>query len=149
MSWNWCKSMSASTRCAIILRDDSVCCWCRCLIHERIDIQLDHLRPHKPRRGKPGPSTPDNLVVACTECNRMRGNLDRDDLERFRYYLADRDKTIVDGTMEAKRRIRLPLDRAAGRALAREWYPNRLEYFSRNQRFLMKLASQQTLTITP
>jgi hypothetical protein len=79
----------------------------------------------------------------------MRGNLDRYDRERFAYYLADRDKTIADGTMEAKRRIRLPLDREAGRALARIWYPNRPEYFSRNQRFQMKLTSQQTLTITP
>ncbi len=149
MGWGSFQSLSASTRCAIILRDAFVCCWCRNLIGERIDIQLDHLRPHKPNRGKPGPNTPDNLIVACAECNRIRGNLDRYDRKQFADYLADRDLTIADGTMEAKRRIRLPLDRAAGRALAREWYPNRLEYLTRSKRAAWKLAAQQTLAVTP
>jgi hypothetical protein len=149
MGWGSFQSMSASTRCAIILRDEFVCCWCRNLILERYDIQLDHLRPLRPSRGKPGSSTPDNLVVACVECNAMRGNMNRADRRRFKEHLADRDKAIADGTMEAKRRLRLPLDRAAGRALARQWYPNRLEYLSRNQRLQLRLASQQTLTIMP
>jgi hypothetical protein len=149
MGWGRFQSLSASTICAIILRDDFVCCWCRSKIIERIDIQLDHLRPHRPSRGKHGPNTPDNLIVACAECNRIRGNLDRYDRKQFAYYLADRDLTIADGTMEAKRRVRLPLDRAAGRMMARLWYPNRLEYLTRSKRLAMKLAAQQTLTVTP
>lgn len=76
--------------------------------------------------------------MACDDCNRIRGNGDPGCVARFRAWLADFDRAIADGMAEAKRRFRLPLPRAAGRALARVWYPNRLEYFSRAQRVRMK-----------
>lgn len=131
--WSSIHSMATATRCAIIERDGHVCCWClRLTPRER--IQLDHIRPRRPHRGRPGKSTPANIVLACADCNRMRGNGEPGAVARFRAWLADFDRTIADGMLEAKRRTAKPLDRVAGRALARQWYPNRLEYLSRAQR---------------
>lgn len=135
MPWSAIHSMSMSTRCAIIIRDNFTCCWCnRHLTKE--EIAIDHVIPRSPYagRGRAGTHKPDNLVVSCRDCNTARGNGGPDNVATFRAHLARYGRTIGMGMREAKRRVRLPLDRVAGRALARQWYPGRLEYLPPNKR---------------
>jgi hypothetical protein len=138
------QCMSTSTRCAIIERDERICCWCLVGPLSKEQINLDHIKPRNPPRqsAKKGETNAKNLVVACIDCNHARSNGDRGSAKFFSLRLALYFRTIADGNREAKRRVALPLPREEGRKLAREWYPGRLEYLSPKQRISVKKAQR-------
>lgn len=55
----------------IILRDMRTCRYCETYIPLDSDITIDHVIPYAQK----GPTTPDNLVVACFECNRKKKDM--------------------------------------------------------------------------
>lgn len=97
--------MSAATRCAILHRDGFACVYCS----KRLEVkgaQLDHIVPRKDG----GKATPTNLVACCSKCNndRQHGRID--------------PLRVLDAIGKAWR----PIDRDAGRELARQHYPSRM-----------------------
>lgn len=105
----WCERRGRSskwiwraTRLAIYHRDDFDCVYCRSVFPPATghgDLTLDHVVP----RSRGGSDKPDNLVTCCYECNDSR---------------QDRDLTAAE-RRRAERALAKPLDREAGRALAR------------------------------
>jgi hypothetical protein len=105
-SWNRTQALSSGTIGTIVVRDRSTCAYCARVL-TRSEIQLDHVLP----RVEGGRDRADNLVVACASCNQSRG-----------------DGPVPEhARAEVARRLALPLDREAGRALADKWYPGRRE----------------------
>lgn len=68
---HWCRP---STRLAVYLRDALSCIWCGKGIEDGIAFTLDHLQAVE----EGGSNDPSNLVTACMECNRRRGNINKD-----------------------------------------------------------------------
>lgn len=95
-SWLW-----KATRFAILHRDEWRCVYCRAEL-EVHNATLDHLRPSS----RYGTHSPLNLVAACGACNFGR-----------------RDKALDSKLYRAlKRQAAKPLDREAGRAIARFYF---------------------------
>lgn len=84
---------------AIKLRDNLICLWCQrtCdLIDRRYEPTLDHLVPIKYN----GPSTWENLVVACRDCNQCRRS------KSIEEFAASRQLSISDIRSEIRRRTK-------------------------------------------
>lgn len=95
-SWLW-----KATRFAILHRDGWRCSYCPTELDVRT-ATLDHLRPSS----RYGTHSPLNLVAACRTCNFSR-----------------RDKALTPKLYRVlKRQAARPLDRAAGRTLARFYF---------------------------
>jgi hypothetical protein len=101
-TWNRTSAFTTTTTGALILRDDWTCAYCaRRLAFD--DLELDHVVP----RLLGGSSKPENLVVSCSSCNLARGA----------------GPVPVHAQAEVARRLAIPLDRVAGRALGDQLYP--------------------------
>lgn len=59
----------------IILRDMRTCRYCETYIRRDDEITIDHVIPYALK----GPTTPDNLVVACFDCNRKKRDMSVDE----------------------------------------------------------------------
>ena len=111
-SWNSTSSMALSTRCGLYLRGGGLCAWCTAAL-EKSAFNVDHVVP----RAKGGGNAVGNLVPACSGCNWARedGRLEA------------RLEALGLDPAEARTRVDVqraqPIDRAAGNALALEWYP--------------------------
>lgn len=101
-TWNRTSALSTTTIGAIILRDDWQCAYCQRRI-DRDDLTLDHVVP----RSKGGSNRADNLVLAHGDCNIARGD----------------SPVTASVAEEIARRVALPIDMKAGRALGDELYP--------------------------
>lgn len=113
-TWSSLRAFQPATRCAIFLRGDRKCAWCRRKLTKAL-LQIDHVVP----RCDGGSDRPDNLVPACSGCNAARSGSDECLAER----LAEVGLTLAEARREVRRQQRAPLDRAAGRKLAARWYP--------------------------
>lgn len=120
--------------CAIHIRGGMRCAWCGVKYRGRDDASVDHLD------GDPSNNDSTNLVSSCIGCNSSRAHewpagepwspidaLRAHLFGSFWLYL-DGGKTDVDplepGIRRAQRQRVELLDMAAGRTLARKWYPN-------------------------
>lgn len=101
-TWNRTSALSPSTIGAIILRDAWTCAYCAARV-ERTAIEFDHVVP----RSGGGTNEASNLVLSCASCNNDRGS----------------SPVPAHALAEVARRLALPLDRKAGRALGDELYP--------------------------
>lgn len=95
-------ALSSTTVGAIFLRDAWSCAYCGARVR-REAIHLDHVIP----RSQGGKSVAGNLVVTCADCNLERGS----------------GPVPPHARREVKRRLALPLDRAAGKELGDRLYP--------------------------
>lgn len=60
-------NVKARIRNRVLDRDQGTCQYCRT---QKGDMHIDHIIPHS----KGGPTTETNLQIACSECNRMKGD---------------------------------------------------------------------------
>jgi 5-methylcytosine-specific restriction endonuclease McrA len=104
-SWRSTRAIAASTRCAILHRDNFACVYCDKLLPVK-GAQLDHLIARK----YGGTAIATNLVTSCGSCNIDRAH------DRMH------PRKVLDAIDKAWR----PIDRAIGRELAREHYPSRM-----------------------
>lgn len=72
--WNGSKWIRKERREAIYIRDGYECAYCAMDLRQaqREERTLDHLQP----RSRGGNNKNDNLVTACADCNKRRGNKD-------------------------------------------------------------------------
>lgn len=103
-SWRSTRAIAASTRCAILHRDGFACVYCGVPLPVK-GAQLDHLIARKDG----GKAIATNLVSCCGPCNIDRAH----------------NRTHPRKVLDAVDKARRPIDRAVGRALAREHYPTR------------------------
>jgi hypothetical protein len=113
--WRAARNMSPTTKCAVVLRDEHLCAWCSDLLVEREAHSIDHVIA----RSAGGKSVATNLVLSCIPCNGAK----REGRASFAAYLLKRGIKLEVALAEVKRRLALPVDRKAGRALADRWYP--------------------------
>lgn len=55
------------------------CCYCQCPVDHAVqphNIRTALTKDHYHPRCYGGPTTPENLVIACAQCNQIRGSLD-------------------------------------------------------------------------
>jgi hypothetical protein len=64
--FNWCRK---DLRLAIYLRDGMACMWCGATLEDGAQLSLDHVNPHS----NGGGNGADNLICACSKCNKSRG----------------------------------------------------------------------------
>jgi hypothetical protein len=84
----------------LIARDGPVCVWCGRERWPR-DLNVEHVLP----RARGGRTVPENLVVACRQCNRARGT------KPVVAYVRERIKTGGSPSADA---LRLALERLSG-----------------------------------
>jgi len=53
----------------LILQHGSYCCWCGKFFPKN-DLTIEHIKP----KSLGGSNAPENLALACSPCNRLRGN---------------------------------------------------------------------------
>jgi hypothetical protein len=111
------RSISPITRCAVVVRGDHRCAWCTAALAGVADTTIDHVD------GDHGNNRHDNLVPACWSCNSTGGN--GPEALDARLHRIGVDPT--EARARVAQQVAEPLDRAAGRLLAEEWYPGRLE----------------------
>jgi hypothetical protein len=119
-TWSSTSKLGPVKRCAVLLRGGMVCAWCLCdptppERHPGRGLEVDHVVP----RAEGGGSDPSNLVPCCGECNVMR-NCGED---AFAAHLALRGVALATALAEVRRQAAIPHDVAAGKDLARAWYP--------------------------
>lgn len=126
------RSLGPTKVCAIHLRGGMRCAWCGVKYRGREDASVDHLD------GDPSNNNPDNWVSAHIGCNSSRAHewpalhpwsphhafALHDPWDGFALYLGLRGARLEDGIRRAQAQRRRPLDLAAGRKLARNWYPS-------------------------
>jgi 5-methylcytosine-specific restriction endonuclease McrA len=106
------KWLRPSTRMALYLRDGFCCAYCGRGSEDGAKLTADHVLAVD----LGGTNAPTNLVTACLRCNSAKRNLST------RAWFARLTATGLDTTKIGRRVRRLcakPLDRAAGRALAK------------------------------
>lgn len=69
---NWPEGKWSVVRAAVLLRDGSVCAYCK---GTDGPFEVDHVFP----KSRGGPNTAANLVAACKPCNRSKGALTPDE----------------------------------------------------------------------
>lgn len=120
-TWSSTSKLGPVKRCAVLIRGGLSCAWCRRdptpPSRERgRGLEVDHVVP----RAEGGGSDPQNLVPCCGDCNiaRVAGE------DAFAAYLeALRGVTYATALAEVRAQAAEPHDVAAGRDLARVWYP--------------------------
>lgn len=126
------RSLGPTRVCAIHVRGGMRCAWCGVKYSGRDDASIDHLD------GDPSNNDSTNLVSSCVGCNSSRAHewpalaawspgaawQFHDPWERFAAYLHNKGTTLDAGIRRAQRQRAELLDLAAGRALARRWYPS-------------------------
>lgn len=101
-TWNRTRKLTPSKIGAIVIRDGMTCAYCRVELFGT-DFEIDHVRPL--RHG--GTSHAWNLVLACDDCNRAKGN----------------GPVPSHARNEVRKRVRRPIDIKAGRAMGDTLYP--------------------------
>lgn len=102
-SWNRTRRLSVALIGALLLRDRFSCAHCGVLV-EGTAFELDHVDRAAPEEARDRPA---NLVVSCADCNRLRGA----------------GPVPKSSRAEVRRRVALPVDLVAGRAIGEAIYP--------------------------
>lgn len=118
-------------------RKELPCYWCGIYL-EQDDATLEHLHPES----KGGPTTVDNCVIACTNCNNKRGTLP---VEEFRSSAWLKKK--LEQLSREKQNRSIPENKTDSEI--RELAASYLEGLDKNQliAIIMGLAKQQTLDL--